>query len=148
MRESSPSSPNREVLALPAGRELDALIAEHIFGWRWWRLAGSGRRCLYAPGEQPAHAMSLAEGHEPLSDDMEWQWGTLEKWSTDSVAATALAEKLSIVLVPPATGSEKGATGWRAMLHRHSTDEAPLVVEAETAVLAICRVALLAATQP
>lgn len=37
-----------EIDALEAGRELDALIAEHVFGWKWYKRVG--RAVLLPPG--------------------------------------------------------------------------------------------------
>lgn len=76
-----------QILAEPPGRVLDALVAEHVLGWRWWRSAKTGRRCIYAPGKNPSWMQTPADGTEPLV----WEWDTvvqfLPDFSTDIAAA-------------------------------------------------------------
>jgi len=38
-----------EILALPPGRQLDGLIAYHVFGWRWWRNNNHNLAGLFPP---------------------------------------------------------------------------------------------------
>jgi hypothetical protein len=38
-----------EIEAMPAGRELDALVAEHLFGWEWLEHKTKKLKALYAP---------------------------------------------------------------------------------------------------
>jgi hypothetical protein len=125
-----------EILALPAGRALDSLVAEHIFGWRWWRLAGRGRRCLYPPGEQPAHAMSPACGDEPLSDDMDWQLHVMGHWSTDIAAAWEVVEKVGLLDEGRCALRRRGAE-WYVVA------DGAILASGKTAPHAICRAALL-----
>lgn len=40
---------SEEIRALPAGRELDALMAVRLFGWRWLRSRATGHVGLWGP---------------------------------------------------------------------------------------------------
>lgn len=69
-----------EILALEAGRETDALIAEHVMGFQWWRSNFSGLRALFLEASKPDWFTELASGAEGLARD--WDCG-IPKYSTD-----------------------------------------------------------------
>jgi ABA sandwich protein len=125
--------------ALPAGRELDALVAEKVMGFHW-----EGR--FLTP--QRSH-QTFAERH---FDGRLIPGGLLPRYSTDFSAAWGVVEEMErrgfhgVVRTPftPEDGyhagyTPHGSTGWNGRPdHRGS---------GETAPLAICRAAL-AAVQP
>ena len=115
---------------IEAGRELDALIAEHVMGWEWWRSSVSGRRSLFAPGAIPRGEdewfCERADGSERLVFD--WKTVRIPPYSTEIGAAWAVAEKLkalgrdSVMLSNEGDGweceitvsDELYAKGWRS----------------------------------
>lgn len=76
---------------LEAGLEMDALVAERVMGWLWWKSSSSGKRCLFAPGKHPEWFEERATGDEPLVGD----WGStgIPKYSTDILAAWSVLTK-------------------------------------------------------
>ena len=119
-----------EILAMPAGREMDALIAANVLGWKVDDLTATS----------PSGSANSRTAH---GDD----W--LEYYSTDMTAAWKVVEKLGFSLLrSPYTDN------WTAA---KITDVEPVIsgVEvnlgdsegvANSAPLAICRAALLAVT--
>lgn len=85
---------------LPAGRELDRLVAEKVFGYRWYALPEyrhrefvGYRRYLMHPIDQQA---IIPTAHRPLQDDdlpPEEPWDVLP-YSTSIEAAWQVVEKL------------------------------------------------------
>lgn len=58
-------------MSLKAGRELDALVAEKVMGWQWWRMvAAPDKRFLQPPERLPVtsgpSAMEPADGTETV----------------------------------------------------------------------------------
>lgn len=94
-----------EIRALDAGRELDVVVAELLFGWRWyeWKSQGwRGHAALFSPEEAPAGDGPYWKpvsadcprrmGDEPYS--MAWDDGDspLPPYSTDRTACGAVIE--------------------------------------------------------
>lgn len=139
---------------LPAGRELDAMVAERVFGWRWYRwldVAGipeeyHGRFIAHPDriGGKPGVDYTEASLDMPLSSQC---WGSLPGYSTRIEAAWEVVRNLA------ADGwcyslDNLGAYGAaRCVVWRHSYAVGPYRrVEAEGAApaTAICRAALAA----
>jgi hypothetical protein len=121
-----------EILAMPAGREMDALIAEKVMGWT-----------LGEPHE--IHGWMM-HGMVTVRD---WVGSTndagithIEKWSpsTDIAAAWEVVEKLGDKFDELERGD--GGEFWMCVVYPDGF--IPCVARAETAPLAICRAALLA----
>lgn len=118
---------------LPAGRELDALVAEKVMGWRLVNYE------TYEPATTP-------EDYECAAYNDGWEWegwdevGEAWKWrpSTDIAAAWQVVEGFDVVTL------ERTAHGkWWASLWRQNDQNGS--EGADTAPLAICRAALAAA---
>jgi hypothetical protein len=117
-----------EILNMPAGREMDALIAEKVMGWVWahspepyisgWYKKGSGG--------------DFTQSFEP-STDISAAWEVVDK----------MDEKFSFILEcnnPPSTIEYK----WFCELYAKCEPYIDYEVYSSTAPLAICRAALLA----
>ena len=124
-----------------AGRELDAEVAEKVFGYVWRKSRSTGRRCIYAPGVVPEHMVQLADGTEPLVED--WQrhmW--MPRYSTEIAAAWTVVE------APVAKGFKVNvmnrASGWACHVVANPGQQTERVVyeHHDTAPLAICLAAL------
>jgi hypothetical protein len=124
-----------------AGRELDALVAEKVMGWTWWRSSATGRRGIFAPGVIPRGAYEwfkeLADGTEELCRD----WGAyLPAYSTDIAMAWRVVEKMNRHRF--SIGEFKPGT-WKASFSELSPIRPmPCLATAATAPLAICLAAL------
>lgn len=140
-----------EIMAMPAGRELDALVAQ-LMGWRWWHKEDYA---LLVNGEDnwPANThFSLQEGKGQATG---LDTGNVPHYSTDISAAWQVIERLK----------ERGhtvaiAVGRTQLWHDHTQEiavgvdleisgydgslEAGIVMQADTLPLAICRAALAA----
>lgn len=118
---------------LVAGRGLDALIAEKVMGYQWWRSSSSGNRSLFAKGKQPEWFKKLADGTEPLVTD--WKMVRLPAFSTSIADAHSIVDKMTdfrwVI--------ERGEDGWTVMLDTRSVF---WTATGETAAEAICRAAL------
>lgn len=106
-----------EILRMPAGKELDALIAEKVMGWRKVRWLGT-------------YDWRDKDGDHPYS---------VNGWtpSTDSQKACDVVDKLG----PASFSSYKYNDGFGVCL------DSDFTVKAETLPLAICRAALLAVSE-
>jgi hypothetical protein len=121
-----------EILSMPAGRELDALIAEKVMGW----FITGGVVCKNNP--EPGHYeglvafMSKWRPSENIADA--WQVVDKADWYWELFPATDIYDVTEIVC---RLGFEAGTMGDCSL-----EGEA----KADTPELAICRAALLAAT--
>ena len=123
---------------LPAGRELDALVAEKVMGWTFQTFPEGA-----CPEVRHWHRTS------PIPEERSPEWaasfiGACPRFSTDLAAAWTVVEKLRGCDQWP----EIGATGrsWYCEFE----GEPGVIVEGfgDTAPLAICRAALEAVTPP
>ena len=121
-----------EVLALQAGKEIDALIARHVFGWEFRQPQGRysccicqrcGRHTDECFGEYECNwSDNIAAAWQvvdklksgPTGDGFAWTWGVEIAWIEDM-----------------------GRAVWNVIVAGHE-------VEADSAPLAICQAALLA----
>lgn len=136
-----------EILNMPAGREMDVLISDKVFGMRLeknYGLAGG----YYWVGN------GVHFGERPAND--------VEEYSTDIAAAWKVVEKISEMLLSEKLSAPNGynyltlsqlgyKTGYAASFDCLFNDnwyeditEYKFAARAETAPLAICRAALLA----
>lgn len=73
---------------LPAGRELDAVVAERRMGAAWWRSSATGNRALFLE-KPPEWFTERADGTERRVGD--WMtYGGFPAYSTDIAAALLL----------------------------------------------------------
>lgn len=156
-----------DILAMPAGRELDALVAEKAMGWRWWAWSKNERdddgkrrervvRGLRGPefpgprweewAKDGGKVLRLADGSEQLEriqgfgDAMSLP--IIPEYSTDIAAAWKVALKVSDEYrLPFFCVKRLGKKKFQADL----TGEPDFVASGRTAPLAICRAALLVA---
>lgn len=132
---------------LEAGRELDALVAEKIFGSLW--------RAYRSDDEEKSVIRLFAPSRADYCEEIQYknQWGTssgfyptdypdLPAYSTDIAAAWEVVEKVGTgwLYLSLLQDSDKVAGYWRAAFHR--LKETPQLVDADTAPLAICLAAL------
>ena len=155
------------ILALPAGQELDMLVAEKLFGWRWWRWQP------YSYGgasEMPVHATWYGSAADPIfvpphrffGPTVDWHdfpgwkpkpWDGKEElaivgmrtdlpdYSTDIAAAWLLLEKIgypSLIGNGWSDGKSKGKHSC------HIEGQKQITCFADSVPLAICRACLLA----
>lgn len=112
-----------EILNMPAGREIEALIAVEIFGWQWLPWSGNTEQKVLV--QYPEQAES-----------MDW-WGKdvmdlVPGYSTDIAAAWDVVYKLHNVAI------NRHHVFWFCSFKGNES------AQGETAPLAICRAALLA----
>jgi hypothetical protein len=131
-----------DIDALPAGQKLNALIAEHIFGWRWYP-NGDGMRFFRSPNVFSYGGYWSERDAEPtyMSD--------LPAYSIDIAAAMQVVEWLRTREQGEAEPDfwrliDCGKEGWRVeVLWDHHDGEIPSASAcAETLPLAICRAIL------
>lgn len=103
---------------ISAGRELDALIAEKVFG-----LVPCQAEVHEGAYMRPCHA----------NPDSPTSGGETRCYSTNISAAWEVAEKLKITVRP------SGGQWWAALMHEHDPG---MWIPADTAPLAICLAAL------
>lgn len=147
---------NRETgeysVTIPAGRELDALIAENIFGWTWsqekHRVADpdgySIRKLLIPPnGEWILRAYELEPGMNSVRIP-------IPPYSTDIAAAWEVVEKLKMTVSAPTAPYADGEyansseTEWEVEVTKLGSSDWSDIVSARalTAPHAICLAAL------
>lgn len=124
---------------LPAGRELDALVAEKVMGWTFQTFPEGA-----CPEVRHWHRTS------PIPEERSPEWaasfiGACPPFSTDIAAAWTVVEKLrslgfGVVIdnLPSTSGRD---VGWTVAVVGISTQDA-FAGTAHTAPLAICRAAL------
>jgi hypothetical protein len=84
---------------MDAGREMDAVIAEKVFAWRWIAHAWKDNptyRFIAPPTVEIGDRYSLASGLEPLYADWD-RVAKLPKYSTDIADAWQIVEKLRLI---------------------------------------------------
>jgi hypothetical protein len=113
-----------DIVNLEAGRELDTLVAEKVMGWTDWREDSGGRR-IKAPGEN-------SRPFSP-STDIGDAFEVAAKIGTNFVLEWIKDPKMFVAAPWPGTGP------WIAGLSGETC------MRGETAPLAICRMALVAA---
>ena len=78
-----------EILRMPAGREMDALVAEKIFGWKWIEgLLPWGHPSLISPEHDRQETRSF------IYTDKRKPSGTFPKYSTEVAAAWEIVEMI------------------------------------------------------
>lgn len=116
---------------MPAGREMDALVAERVFGWEWFEVGDTKHTRMLRPADRFTYgAIADRDGVKYLSG--------LPRYSTDVSDAWLVVEHITR---PPATLKEAE----RAANTRFGFwwDKANLwAYEAPEAAAAICRAAL------
>ncbi len=141
---------------MEAGRELDALIAEKVMGWRWFRFLN---KCYLIPprntetGFDPAHVLSHWDGEgKEGTPDLEWTTLSsypnfrLRHYSTDIAAAWEVVEKVQAngwTFHVDDVGFNNGIEGkWRVLLTEAETGDKHVFADGDTAPHAICLAAL------
>jgi hypothetical protein len=114
-----------EILNMPAGREMDALIAEKVLN-------------LMVDYE-------FEEPFVPALRDKYDEWGYLPNYSADIAAAWEVVEKMRMAIIP------KDGGGWFAAIEQDFDEtlgyyerQVSYWITADTVPLVICRTALLA----
>lgn len=149
-----------DIMEMPAGRELDALIAEHVIGWMWLPYTtGRGRPChiLCPPGTSPLKELPHGEQVSGPQTAAECEMlpliprvilhHALPRYSIDIAAAW------EVILATRARdwwwkieshhGKDGGWEGSVWMDHKSDPEGTRSICwEAETPQLAICRAAL------
>ena len=131
------------VLVMPAGPELDALVAERVLGWvRHRSKLESGRWSLFPPGEAPDWMVPATDGAgppitswEPYSADMTAAW---------RVVAHLHSRRFSAAVSLDVDHTQGDAFAYfRGQAPRRRGRDPEGSARAATAPLAICRAALL-----
>lgn len=140
-----------QIEQMPAGREMDALVAEHVMGWKWRRSNVTGCRCIYPEGCYPEWMDKPADMTEPLVAD--WEHGRfLLSWSKRIEYAWGVIEKLDADGWWPSVDSVAPGDCRVDFYNHHRAARGEISgwdnVSAETAPLAICRAALLTQLKP
>ena len=139
---------------LPAGQELDALVAEKVMDWQWRAWGDPPQRCLYSPeaiastveydllGQVRLPTVSEttvpACGDEPIHPV-----GHVPHYSTDIAAAWQVVGQLLerglhvVIATPPPGWKNWDVRGWNP-----ETNSSRFISHADSAPLAICRAAL------
>ena len=131
-------------------KELDALIAEKVMGMVWWN-RGDGYYALLSPDDTAVPYYWTQEKPEVVTDDILTE--PLPLYSSEIAAAWEVVERLYDEHWIVGIGSlAENPRGWRCELCNMWPDDferAPTDIEAngDTAPLAICRAALLAAME-
>jgi hypothetical protein len=141
-QESAGKMTRDEILNMPAGEEIDKLIAEKVMGWHIQEEKGGRNQWLDSDGHYQ-HMVSRYDGYEDAEDfeticwhpseSILWAWEVVEFlrrrfWSTN-IVCWDFSDKWVITC--------EHRTG-------HGEPKKTLYADAETAPLAICRAALLA----
>lgn len=142
----TPSGETRE-----AGRELDSIIAQRLFGYRWWENSANG--CCYLLSESPRRSRNEATNAiwtecrvRPSDYESRWYDGGLPRYSTDVGSAWLVVEKMREdgfypnVFVDD-TGEVSEPVAWFCECDPNWRAEA-FTSRASTAPLAICIAAL------
>lgn len=79
---------------LPAGRELDALVAEKLFGWQWWKWHTTGKADIFSPNYPPRDLSywSPADFYTPRMIGWGNRSAGLSYYSTDRTACGAVID--------------------------------------------------------
>ena len=142
-----------EILSLPAGRELDALIAERLFGWRWHNCEYIGQSSVASPVYRTMFAepkelekntswrcVAMDNPHSGVRKKQEWtphySTSIADAWQVVEHIWNVLEKDISVTFAAGSISCDIGDL----------LGEAVAEVFADTAPLAICRAALLAMT--
>ena len=121
---------------MPAGREMDALVAEKVMGLPGMVL-GADTRCPITGGE-----MRMGVSRAWCFDCHEWHHSPYKEYSIDISAAWEVVEKMRANGCGFSTSDYGGfRKGWSVTFYNRHGD-APATYEAETLPIAICRAAL------
>lgn len=112
------------------GRELDALIAEKIMGWR-----------RVGPDEPPKSGWRSSTGYWHAEEDNAWEKG-LPRYSTDIAAAWDVVDKIKDIKPDHAFSLESYKGKWSADFVLKDYDNYNCGEGASSAPLAICLAAL------
>lgn len=123
-----------EILNMPAGKEMDALIAEKFFEIT----NPDPTKCPYCGFEM---WVGGAGNRSRCSICGEWRYSAYKEYSTDITEAWEVVNKTSLFNVCVLYGSDSDQR-WVIIITKPEFGEAEII--AETAPLAICRAALLA----
>jgi len=118
-----------DILNMPAGREVDALIAVNVFGWKWTPK-------MLIPPDDDRRLNWAAEW------DMEGRPNWLPDYSTHIADAWVVVDKLNGNNFFYSFEFSKDDKDWMCEWWQRDNLE-PIWATAETAPLAICRAALL-----
>ena len=129
-----------EIMALEAGRELDALVAEKVMGWKWDK-GNSLQHLLLGPDG----AIGAVIFHDGIADDD----GIVQPldcphYSTDIAAAWEVVEKLRRANDGEYLFTINDAGMWYAKFLDEHGEPVSRSGFCDTAPLAICRAGLLA----
>lgn len=131
-----------EIAAL-SDRPLDLAVAEHVFGWRWRKSSKSGKRCLFLPTGWPDWFTTPANGNEPIVSDIESVLsGILPHYSTTGDGMLAVIERMRERGWFFRLADAAKIDGYFCLFYE--PDESNGEAEAETALEAVCRAALIA----
>jgi hypothetical protein len=142
-----------DILKMEAGREMDALIAENLFGWqyseKWGQLIPAGQPdevwSEYRWSEEDRTFARYPDGMLP-GVSYRGDKPTIENYSTDMKAAWEVVERMQAnrnVLSLTYLVDTNQKMVWQAEFRLGS-----FVAWADTAPLAICRASLLAVMEP
>jgi len=118
------------ILAMPAGPEMDALVAERVMGWTW----EPGPYLQDPETPRRAHPQSTRNAPDPYSTNIAAAWLVVEKLNDKKIAEAGgdWSWPVEITYI-----CDEGREGWCVQFQgRHDA-------VAEPAPLAICRAALL-----
>ena len=135
-----------EILKMPAGREIDALVAEEIFGYRWVEgILAFGQPCLISPEHYENTKVPIANTNKRKIG------GTFPRYSIKISDAWKIVEKLDTFQFNFDNGYSTDPNERCLAEFGHGmlgmTDYIQVEATAPTAYLAICRVALLTKIQ-
>lgn len=125
-----------KIADMPAGQQLDALVAEKVMGWRWYPCALNDAQKILAPSREASDTVRIGQGVMGLVPD----------FSTDIAAAWPVLEKLAeqgLRVELHDCRPDEGAQSWRVLFSGADTRTVAYAY-ASTPMLAICRAALLA----
>lgn len=137
-----------EIIKMPAGREMDALVAEFIFYWIWIPSPLNTEQKIIVPTDK-------SKSDIIIPDSSAWWWGEdiralVPYYSTDIAAAWQVVEKMSrpdwAWIIESFNLANEDKPRWFACFWGDIDGElcSDASAEADTAPLAICRAALLA----
>lgn len=121
-------------------RQIDALIAEKVFGWKWYT-APNGFKVLFSPSD----SMLVNTEDAPCYVEREGQYQHTHNYTTDPAASRQLREKLAERFTYVRVDICNGViTGSRAYIARawHPAKES-FSAEADTEHMAVAKAALL-----
>lgn len=152
-----------EIENMPAGREMDALVAVEIFGWRWMKYPAPNARDMVLTGIFPPRSICSIESPNeyqriwqpsdaaaprfaPWDDPIWWDLdGTMQRglphYSTDISAAWLVIKALNKGMFRLELGARIASAEFSGYSKKKTTVHG---VPEDVAPLAICRAALLA----